>query len=64
VSPQGLHLERQQAVLSSIGTFCARFGRLAMQQLGPFLAEHRGAPALMIDGRLYQIAELASARRN
>jgi hypothetical protein len=44
------------------GAFRARFGRLAMQQLGPFLTEHRGAPALIIDGRIHPIAELAPAR--
>jgi hypothetical protein len=42
-------------------TFRARFGRLAMQQLGPFLAEHRGAPMLVLDDRLYPIAEMARA---
>jgi hypothetical protein len=45
------------------GPFRARFGRLAMQQLGPFLTENRGVPALEVGGRLYQIADLASARR-
>jgi hypothetical protein len=45
-------------------TFRARFGRVAMQQLGPFLTEHFGAPALMVDGRIYPIAELTSAHRD
>ena len=37
--------------------FRARFGRLAMQQLSPFLIEDRGAPALILDGRTYAIRE-------
>jgi len=46
------------------GSFRAQFGRLAMQQLGPFLTEDRGEPALAIVGRLYPIPELTAARRN
>ena len=39
------------------GAVPARFSRIAMQQLGPFLGEHHGAPALVVDGRVYLIAE-------
>lgn len=44
------------------GTFRAHFGRLAMQQLAPFLTDDRGAPALVVDGRRYPIRELTAAR--
>ena len=37
--------------------FRARFGRLAMQQLSPFLTEAQGATALMLDGRTYPIRD-------
>ncbi|PYN98406.1 MAG: hypothetical protein DMD91_15290 [Candidatus Rokuibacteriota bacterium] len=44
------------------GVFRARFGRVAMQQLSPFLTDDGGAPALIVDGRPYPIAERASDR--
>jgi hypothetical protein len=44
------------------GTLRARFGRLAIQQLGPFLTEQGRAPALMVGDRIYPIAEFAPAR--
>lgn len=44
------------------GALRARFGRIAIQQLGPFLTEHGGAPVLVIGGRAHPIAEPARAR--
>jgi hypothetical protein len=44
------------------GTLRARFARLAIQQLGSFLTEQEGAPALMVGDRIYPIAEFAPAR--
>ena len=46
------------------GAFRARFGRLAIQQVGPYLTEPEGAPALIIHGRAYPIAELTAAGRS
>lgn len=37
------------------GMFRARFGRIAVQQLAPFLAEDAARPALLLGGRLYPI---------
>jgi len=37
------------------GIFRARFGRIALQQLAPFILEHCGHPALVLDGRRYPL---------
>lgn len=39
------------------GLFRARFGRVAMQQIAPFLVEAGGAPALYLDGVRHPIRE-------
>ena len=39
------------------GAFPARFGRLALQQLGPHLMDEGGRPVLVLDGRHYPILE-------
>ena len=39
------------------GAFPARFGRLALQQLGPHLGDEGGQPALVLGGRRYPIRE-------
>jgi uncharacterized protein len=39
------------------GAFPARFGRLALQQLGPYLLDQGGRPALVLGGRGYPILE-------
>ena len=39
------------------GAFPARFGRLALQQLGPYLQDEGGRPALVLGGRRYPILE-------
>ena len=39
------------------GAFPARFGRLALQQLGPHLRDEGGAPVLALGGRRYPILE-------
>lgn len=38
------------------GAFPARFGRLALQQLGAYLADDGGRPVLVFDGRRYPIS--------
>lgn len=40
------------------GSFRARFGRVAMQQIAPFLAEGRDGPALLLRGARYPIRDL------
>jgi hypothetical protein len=45
------------------GAFRARFGRLAMQQVAPFLAEEHGRPTLVIDGVHHPIRETPGALR-
>lgn len=44
------------------GAFRARFGRLAMQQLAPFLSEEAGEPGLTLVARRYPIREPVPAR--
>jgi hypothetical protein len=39
------------------GAFPARFGRLALQQLGPHLLDQDGRPSLTLAGRRYPILE-------
>lgn len=39
------------------GAFPARFGRLALQQIGPRLLDQDGRPALAVGGRRYPILE-------
>jgi hypothetical protein len=39
------------------GAFPARFGRLALQQLGPHLLDQGGRPSLVLGGRRYLIPE-------
>jgi hypothetical protein len=39
------------------GALLARFGRLAVQQLGPYLAEDAGGPVLVVGGRRHPVAE-------
>jgi hypothetical protein len=50
------------------GAFPARFGRVAMQQLAPHLAEDGAGPALLLGGRRYAVRpggrDVASARRS
>ncbi|HSE96110.1 MAG TPA: hypothetical protein VLD61_09465 [Methylomirabilota bacterium] len=43
------------------GTFRARFGRVALQQLAPFLIETRTGPALILAGRPHPIRPAAPA---
>lgn len=43
------------------GAFQARFGRVAMQQLAPFLAESRAGPVLLLRGDRYPIRILRPA---
>jgi hypothetical protein len=43
------------------GAFRARFGRLALQQLGPFLVDDGGAPCMVLDGTRHPIRQPASA---
>ncbi|MGH7353531.1 MAG: hypothetical protein ACRELS_03020 [Candidatus Rokuibacteriota bacterium] len=38
------------------GAFRACFGRVAMQQLAPFLIEGAAGPALMLDGERHPIS--------
>lgn len=40
------------------GSFRARFGRVAMQQIAPFLAEGRDGSALLLRGARYPIRDL------
>ena len=39
------------------GAFPARFGRLALQQMGPHLLDQGGRPTLLVGGRQYPIPE-------
>jgi hypothetical protein len=39
------------------GAFRARFGRVAMQQLAPYLDESAGAPALLMAGTRHPIRD-------
>jgi hypothetical protein len=39
------------------GAFSARFGRLALQQLGAFLRDEGGRPVLVLSGRRHPISE-------
>src|SRR5262249_17774257 len=39
------------------GAFPARFGRLALQQLGPYLVDQGSRPCLVLGGRRYPILE-------
>jgi hypothetical protein len=43
------------------GAFRARFGRLAMQQLAPYLSDGPDGPALALDGRRHPLQRAASA---
>lgn len=43
------------------GAFRARFGRLALQQLAPYLSEGPDGPALALDGRRHALQRAASA---
>ena len=43
------------------GAFRARLGRVAMQQLAPFLADDGGEPALVLGGRRHPIRDLSRA---
>ena len=43
------------------GAFRARFGRLAMQQLAPYLSDGPDGPALALDGRRHALQRAASA---
>jgi hypothetical protein len=43
------------------GAYRARFGRLATQQLAPFLVEDGGRPALLLAGRRLPVAVAAGA---
>lgn len=43
------------------GAFRARFGRVAMQQVAPFLVEGEGGPALLMAGSRYPIRSLKPA---
>jgi hypothetical protein len=43
------------------GAFRARFGRLALQQLAPFLIEDGAGPALVLDGRRHPVRQAAGA---
>jgi len=45
------------------GLFRARFGRAAIQHLGPFLVEEDGGPALLFGGGRYPIRRLEAAER-
>lgn len=44
------------------GTFRARFGRVAMQQIAPFLAEGGDGPALLLGGARHPIREPTPVR--
>ena len=44
------------------GAFRARFGRSAVQQLAPFLAEDNGAPVLLFRGARRPIRQAERAR--
>jgi hypothetical protein len=46
------------------GTVRARFGRVAMQQLSPYLREHYGAVEIAVGDRAYPIAEVSPVRRS
>ena len=47
------------------GLFRARFGRIALQQLAPFILEDSGRPTLVLDGRRYPLtAARATAPRS
>ena len=37
------------------GAFRARFGRIAMQQIAPWITEEGGSPTLALDGRRYPL---------
>jgi hypothetical protein len=39
------------------GAFVARFGRLALQQLGPYLGDEGGRPVLVLGGRRHPIPD-------
>jgi len=39
------------------GAFRARFGRVALQQLAPFLCEADGGPALLLGGRCHPVRQ-------
>ncbi|MBI2526566.1 MAG: DUF1285 domain-containing protein [Candidatus Rokubacteria bacterium] len=43
------------------GAFRARFGRVALQQLAPLLADDGTGPALLLDGRRHPIRDLGRA---
>jgi hypothetical protein len=43
------------------GAFRARFGRLAMQQIAPYLSDGPDGPALALDGRRHLLQRAASA---
>ena len=57
----------EPATLDSVGgrlycrvrrsAFPARFGRLALQQIGPYLLDQGGRPSLVVGGRRYPILE-------
>jgi hypothetical protein len=43
------------------GAFRARFGRVALQQIAPFLIEDAGGPVLLLDGTRHPIARASAA---
>jgi hypothetical protein len=43
------------------GAFRARFGRLALQQLAPFLVDDGAGPTLLLDGRRHPLRPVAAA---
>ena len=44
------------------GAFRARFGRIALQQIAPWIAEEAGRPIIVLNGQRYRLnAERATA---
>jgi len=58
LDPASLEIENDQLFCRvRRGAFQARFGRIAMQQLAPYLRESEGGLILLLDGATYQIRQ-------
>ncbi len=63
LDPASLETDGERIVCRLRGALPARFGRVAMQQLAPFVVEHAGDAALLLDGRRVPLRAVPAAPR-